>query len=84
MVAHPAEELDPLRYHGSVYYCVPAKHGFFRLAGEWRCEESRGCSASARDEDFVRDDVGPIGDLDEVVGRPWRERERRAQIGRFD
>ena len=37
--AHPGKELKPYQYHGSVYYCVPAKHGFLRPVGEWNYEE---------------------------------------------
>lgn len=37
--AHPAAPLKPAQYHGSVYYCVPAKHGFLRPVGEWNFEE---------------------------------------------
>jgi len=31
--------LLPFQYHGSVYYCVPAKHGFLRPTGEWNYQE---------------------------------------------
>ncbi len=37
--AHPQAPLKPYQYHGSVYYCVPAKHGFLRPVGEWNFEE---------------------------------------------
>jgi hypothetical protein len=31
--------LEPYQYHGSVYHCVGAKHGYLRPAGEWNFEE---------------------------------------------
>jgi hypothetical protein len=37
--AHPTAPLHDYQYHGSVYYCVPAKHGFLRPVGEWNFEE---------------------------------------------
>lgn len=37
--AHPNAPLKPAQYHGSIYYCVPAKHGFLRPTGEWNFEE---------------------------------------------
>lgn len=37
--AHPTAPLKPYQYHGSVYYCVAAKHGFLRPVGEWNFEE---------------------------------------------
>lgn len=37
--AHPKAPLLPYQYHGSLYYCVGAKHGFLRPVGEWNFEE---------------------------------------------
>ncbi len=37
--AHPQEPLLPYQYHGSLYYCVGAKHGYLRPVGEWNFEE---------------------------------------------
>jgi hypothetical protein len=37
--AHPNEPLLPYQYHGSLYHCVGAKHGFLRAVGEWNFEE---------------------------------------------
>ncbi len=37
--AHPKEPLLPYQYHGSLYHCVGAKHGFLRPVGEWNFEE---------------------------------------------
>lgn len=37
--AHPKEPLLPYQYHGSLYYCVGAKHGYLRPVGEWNFEE---------------------------------------------
>ena len=31
--------LEPYQYHGSLYHCVGAKHGFLRPAGEWNFQE---------------------------------------------
>lgn len=31
--------LLPYQYHGSLYYCVGAKHGYLRPTGEWNYEE---------------------------------------------
>lgn len=31
--------LKPEQYHGSLYYCVGAKHGYLRAVGEWNFEE---------------------------------------------
>ena len=31
--------LAPYQYHGSLYHCVGAKHGYLRPAGEWNFEE---------------------------------------------
>lgn len=31
--------LEPYQYHGSLYHCVGAKHGYLRPAGEWNFEE---------------------------------------------
>jgi hypothetical protein len=32
-------ELKPYQYHGSLYHCVGAKHGYLRPAGEWNFQE---------------------------------------------
>lgn len=37
--AHPKGQLKPFQYHGSIYYCVGAKHGFLRPVGEWNFQE---------------------------------------------
>jgi len=37
--AHPGKELLPYQYHGSLYHCVGAKHGYLRPVGEWNFEE---------------------------------------------
>jgi hypothetical protein len=37
--AHPQEPLLPYQYHGSLYHCVGAKHGYLRTVGEWNFEE---------------------------------------------
>lgn len=37
--AHPKGQLKPFQYHGSLYYCVGAKHGFLRPVGEWNFQE---------------------------------------------
>jgi len=31
--------LEPYQYHGSVYHCVGAKHGYLRPVGEWNFQE---------------------------------------------
>ncbi|MFM8891820.1 MAG: DUF1080 domain-containing protein [Planctomycetia bacterium] len=31
--------LEPYQYHGSLYHCVGAKHGYLRPAGEWNFQE---------------------------------------------
>jgi hypothetical protein len=31
--------LEPYQYHGSLYHCVAAKHGYLRPAGEWNFQE---------------------------------------------
>ncbi len=31
--------LEPYQYHGSLYHCAGAKHGFLRPVGEWNFEE---------------------------------------------
>lgn len=31
--------LEPYQYHGSLYHCVGAKHGYLRPVGEWNFEE---------------------------------------------
>ncbi len=31
--------LEPYQYHGSLYHCVGAKHGYLRPVGEWNYEE---------------------------------------------
>jgi hypothetical protein len=31
--------LAPYQYHGSLYHCVGAKHGYLRTAGEWNFQE---------------------------------------------
>lgn len=31
--------LDPYQYHGSLYHCVGAKHGYLRPVGEWNFQE---------------------------------------------
>lgn len=37
--AHPTRPLLPTQYHGSLYHCVGAKHGYLRPVGEWNYEE---------------------------------------------
>jgi hypothetical protein len=37
--AHPKAPLKPYQYHGSLYNCVGAKHGFLRPVGEWNFQE---------------------------------------------
>ena len=36
---HPEENLKPYQYHGSLYHCVGAKHGYLRPTGEWNFQE---------------------------------------------
>ena len=36
---HPDGQLLPFQYHGSLYHCVGAKHGFLRPVGQWNYEE---------------------------------------------
>lgn len=31
--------LEPYQYHGSLYHCVGAKHGYLRPVGEWNLQE---------------------------------------------
>jgi hypothetical protein len=37
--AHPNNPLKPYQYHGSLYNCVGAKHGFLRPVGQWNFQE---------------------------------------------
>lgn len=37
--AHPNAPLEPYQYHGSLYHCVGAKHGYLRPVGEWNFQE---------------------------------------------
>ena len=37
--AHPKAPLEPYQYHGSLYFCVGAKHGYLRPVGEWNFQE---------------------------------------------
>ena len=37
--AHPQAPLLPYQYHGSLYFCVGAKHGYLRPVGQWNFEE---------------------------------------------
>jgi len=37
--AHPDRQLLPYQYHGSLYHCVGAKHGYLRPVGQWNFEE---------------------------------------------
>ncbi len=37
--AHPKAPLKPYQYHGSLYNCVGAKHGYLRPVGEWNYQE---------------------------------------------
>ncbi len=37
--AHPGAQLEPYQYHGSLYHCVGAKHGYLRPVGEWNFQE---------------------------------------------
>jgi len=39
MAAAGKKGLEPYQYHGSLYHCVGAKHGFLRPVGEWNFEE---------------------------------------------
>ncbi len=36
---HGKRVLKPYQYHGSIYHCVGAKHGYLRPAGEWNHQE---------------------------------------------
>jgi|JI6StandDraft_1071083.scaffolds.fasta_scaffold78387_1 hypothetical protein len=36
---HPQAPLKPFQYHGSLYHCVGAKHGFLRPVGQWNYQE---------------------------------------------
>lgn len=36
---HPKGQLQPYQYHGSLYHCVGAKHGYLRPVGEWNFQE---------------------------------------------
>ncbi|MCC6511847.1 MAG: DUF1080 domain-containing protein [Pirellulaceae bacterium] len=36
---HPKAHLKPYQYHGSIYHCVGAKHGYLRPVGEWNYQE---------------------------------------------
>jgi len=36
---HPKANLQPYQYHGSLYHCVGAKHGYLRPTGEWNFQE---------------------------------------------
>lgn len=36
---HPKSPLKPYQYHGSLYHCVGAKHGYLRPVGEWNYQE---------------------------------------------
>jgi hypothetical protein len=37
--AHPNAPLLPYQFHGSLYHCVGAKHGYLRPVGQWNFEE---------------------------------------------
>lgn len=37
--AKGGKPLEPYQYHGSIYHCVPAKHGFLRPSGAWNFQE---------------------------------------------
>lgn len=37
--AHPNAPLLPYQYHGSLYNCVGAKHGYLRPVGQWNYQE---------------------------------------------
>lgn len=39
MAAAGKGSLQPYQYHGSLYHCVGAKHGYLRPAGEWNFQE---------------------------------------------
>ena len=39
MAAAGKPGLEPYQYHGSLYHCVAAKHGYLRPAGEWNFQE---------------------------------------------
>ena len=39
MAAAGKKGLEPYQYHGSLYHCVGAKHGYLRPVGEWNFEE---------------------------------------------
>lgn len=36
---HPNGKLQPYQYHGSLYHCVGAKHGYLRPVGVWNYQE---------------------------------------------
>jgi len=36
---HPKSPLKTYQYHGSLYHCVGAKHGYLRPVGEWNYQE---------------------------------------------
>ncbi len=36
---HPTGGLLPYQYHGSMYHCVGAKHGYLRPVGQWNFQE---------------------------------------------
>jgi hypothetical protein len=36
---HPKSSLKSYQYHGSLYHCVGAKHGYLRPVGEWNYQE---------------------------------------------
>ena len=37
--AHGGKVLKPTQYHGSLYFCVGAKHGYLRPVGQWNYQE---------------------------------------------
>ena len=39
MAAAGKPGLEPYQYHGSLYHCVGAKHGYLRPVGEWNFQE---------------------------------------------
>ncbi|MCX6858334.1 MAG: DUF1080 domain-containing protein, partial [Verrucomicrobia bacterium] len=39
MAAAGKKGLEPYQYHGSIYHCVGAKHGYLRPVGEWNFQE---------------------------------------------
>lgn len=39
MAAAGKKGLEPYQYHGSLYHCVGAKHGYLRPVGEWNYQE---------------------------------------------